>query len=97
MRMFAYVCLFIWIDASCHIELLIDLIDKLSFIIDQKINSPIVSLTYTAASTSIRTIFFRLCMVTFRDNWLRTFKIMKIELKNSKDESRKFTIFQRNQ
>ena len=28
-----------------------DFIDKLSFIIDQKINSPIVSLTYTAAST----------------------------------------------
>ena len=32
-------------------------------------------------------------MVIFRDNGLRTFKIWKFELKVSKNESRKFTIF----
>ena len=34
-------------------------------------------------------------MVIFRENGLRTFKILKFELKTSKDESRKFTIFQK--
>ena len=36
-------------------------------------------------------------MIIFRDIWLRTFKIWKFELKTSKNESRKFTIFQTNQ
>ena len=36
-------------------------------------------------------------MVIFRENELRTFKILKFELKTSKTESRKFTIFQTNQ
>ena len=36
-------------------------------------------------------------MVIFRENGLRTFKILKFELKTSKHESRKFTIFQTNQ
>ena len=36
-------------------------------------------------------------MVIFRENGLRTFKILKFELKTSKNESRKFNIFQTNQ
>ena len=36
-------------------------------------------------------------MIIFRDICLRTFKIWKFELKTSKNESRKFTIYQINQ
>ena len=36
-------------------------------------------------------------MVIFRENELSAFKILKFELKTSKNESRKFTIFQTNQ
>ena len=36
-------------------------------------------------------------MAICRDNWWRVFKILKFELKTSKNESRKFTIFQTNQ
>ena len=32
-------------------------------------------------------------MVIFKDNWLKTFKILRFELKISKNESRKFIIF----
>ena len=36
-------------------------------------------------------------MAIFRENWRRVFKLLKFELKTSKNESRKFTIFQTNQ
>ena len=36
-------------------------------------------------------------MFSGRENWLRTFNLLKFELKTSKNESRKLTIFQSNQ
>ena len=36
-------------------------------------------------------------MAIFSENGLRVFKIFKFELKTSKNENRKFTIFQTNQ
>ena len=36
-------------------------------------------------------------MPVCRENWRRVSKILKFELKTSKNESRKFTIFQTNQ